>query len=119
MGEFQKALQEYYLNNGNYPWEGTSNITCDDPWNSGLVTMLQPYIASMPKDPSDDVFFGGDDYKYCYLTVNSGSCNGVGQSGGTCIRYVFESLNQTKDATLCQGTLVYTGVRYYCFIPLE
>ncbi|MCL4426738.1 prepilin-type N-terminal cleavage/methylation domain-containing protein [Patescibacteria group bacterium] len=72
--EVQKALNEYYLDNGSYPQSGlVDDCNGDTSWTTTLGPALVPkYLASLPQDPR----YPYDPWPFCfyYQSGSYGEC---------------------------------------------
>jgi len=75
LAELRKALEMYYLDNGEYPQIGSWIFSTDNAWEDTLGSALSNYITKMPKDPINDNGEDGggpwktddDNYVYAYM----------------------------------------------------
>lgn len=79
LGQIQKALEQYYNDNGKYPTNTASYQITGVAWGSPWST----YIQTLPKDPKATK-------QYVYVA------NGTQQS-----YWLYTSLDNTKDPQLC------------------
>lgn len=115
-----KALEIYYIKNGQYPnARGSTSInsswstTADDSWQN-LVAALQPYAGAIGKDPISEPGKSLGSYNYAYF-VNGAYCDAAPYQMYILV-YKLESGSQ--DQALkgdCTGTQLgpYSGVSNY------
>ncbi len=81
IGQFQKALEVYYADNGQYPPSGGAT-TPNNVWSTSndaswttLLGYLRPYMSVLPKDPTQSASGWGADpntYAYSYFSTGYG-----------------------------------------------
>lgn len=122
LGQIQKALEEFYQDNGNYPSSSANYQIVDSLGNPvGWNTRWDPYMGLVPKDPNSGknyVYFSNGQAYYLYASLDRGTkdqqackgaqgCNslttiGIGSQacgsaeGATC-DYVITSPNVSGD----------------------
>ena len=126
VNELVKAFNEYYLNNGNYPYYNTTNWTdsCASAWTSVIGADLQSYINPMPIDPLNCQSFGSASWRFDYNSnlesvLPTQTCQNLFSSAQACLSFYFETSNQSTAQKECSGELVTFNSKWYCIIPLE
>ncbi len=142
--EIAKAINMYYLDNGNYPYQYSANYdgsACNGNWNTettacgggtAAAVLLKPYLNSLPIDPiNGQQVISGSSAAYIYELlgnnvsgINYTSHNCAYLTGDnsvlSCLAFFFESTNQQKVQDECPGVLSgpYFG-HYICVIPFN
>ena len=127
--EITKAFNEYYIANGDYPYQGTTNYICSQnasTWQNTLNSFIGVYMAQIPIDPLNNQSFGADSYRYCYsgsiapVAPGLGDCQAeTNSSAKACFEWYFEGSTSSALTTQCAGTLATSSGKYTCIIPLE
>ena len=79
-----KALELYYVDNGQYPAAGGStainsgwSATTDGSWSTLKTALMPKYLSSLPSDPTNttnaDILTSG--FGYAYLSTSGEKCN--------------------------------------------
>ncbi len=117
INEIVKALDIYYLDNGQFPASGGAaypnnswSNSNDSSWNS-LTSQLQPYINPLPKDPvNTSGCWSGTTGNICYNYDYYSDANyGCAQQQWYMLVYTLENksdpaLSQSPGATACDGS---------------
>lgn len=93
------------------------------PGNSSLITLLAPYVASIPKDPSPTRPLGD---AYIYFTGPADiHCNGIDTiATGSWLAWEPESVSPTNDAVCTPGKYaccsgIGCGPNFFCVLKLD
>jgi type II secretion system protein G len=118
-----KALELYYIDNGQFPSGGGSTVmssnwatTADASWQN-LADDLKPYLSKLPTDPISTAGISittasSNGYDYAYYTTPGTTYCGVGARKLYMLVYRLEGSSQTNSLIGdCTGTSVgpYTG----------
>ena len=116
-----KALELYYIDNGNYP-PGSWAFSDATTWTS-LLTALEPYASNLPKADPVNVRDGAaaqTSSVYSYFTNTTGSAGTPGYCGVTGVRqmyiltYRLESGERKRDAVgECPTSTLQYGESWY------
>ena len=138
--QLQIALTAYSLDNSGFPIQtpvclgfGTGS-TCWSgytfngggsglPGNTSLITLLTPYIAGIPKDPTPTRAIGN---AYIYFTGPADiHCNGTDTIGtGSWLAWEPETVSPTNDAACSPGKYaccsgIGCGSNFFCVLKLD
>jgi len=116
----QKAIEQYYLDNGDFPVQELGDAGWDESFRGEFIPVLvhEGYLSDFPKDPTND-----NQYYYQYRIYNTRAGSGCGSStvGNSSGHYYVLRIKAFEDATFaakynstlsCGGTDWSTGFAY-------
>ncbi|MFZ1301443.1 MAG: prepilin-type N-terminal cleavage/methylation domain-containing protein [Candidatus Microsaccharimonas sp.] len=105
-----KALELYYTDNGRYP-AGSGSTTINTGWSTtadaswtNLATALNPYLATLPKDPTSvpntSVLTVANGYNFAYFSNNAAGISYCGSTQNQMYILVYRFEGQAQVNTL-------------------
>lgn len=123
-----KALELYYIDNGEYPpspngstsMSANWSTTADASWQNLATYLVPKYISKLPSDPistpNKDITSVTSSYGYAYYANPNGTYCGVGAKQFYIVVYRFEATSQKNDLSgACSGSTFgpYSGASNY------